>query len=78
MSTSSELLTPDRAPHGGGKPAWATALRQREHELGLGCPGLTVFQREAWREVYADQLTPEERATAPRSRSVQRNQRGRG
>lgn len=47
--------------------AWARALRSREHELGLRTPRMTRHARALWRNVLEVELTPEERATAPRA-----------
>ncbi len=66
MSAPLGPLTPDRVLQQGSSFAWAYELRAREHAAGLGSPDLTEFQRGAWREVLAHELTDEERATAPR------------
>jgi hypothetical protein len=62
----------------GGQHAWAQALRDRERALGLGTPLMTEFQRSVWRDVFKDELTDQERATAPRRRTAQREREQRG
>lgn len=45
---------------------WARALRELERANGYGWKGMTRFNRIAWREALAIELTDEERRTMPR------------
>lgn len=55
--------------------AWARRLRTQEHAAGLGWKGMTRFNRVAWRDALAAELTERERQTMPRKEEQQQQRR---